>query len=173
MQKMYLQDPETEALLGPFTMDQFRELAEVGALTNVSKVTLSPLDPPLELSEYPGLCERLLIVPRELHLKASQTSPSEEVEAVDIAPVSVDTILQENLAREQELRGDAMEPIIQRRRGRRTRDYIVLMLVGWTLVGTAIFVLGANPMTLVFGISLITLYTIGTAWLLFGVINRY
>ena len=87
----------------------------------------------------------------------------------DLAPVDVREIRKEYASVLAESESGRIPP---RRRSRRLRDYIILMVLGnLALAGGA--VLGGSLVSLVFGLSGCLLFSIGTTWVMWMVLDGY
>jgi hypothetical protein len=59
------------------------------------------------------------------------------------------------------------------RRSRRTRDYLMVMVLGNAAIIGAILVLPKNAVTLAFGFSGAVLYSVGISWVVWVVMDDY
>lgn len=133
---------------------------------------LPPPPPPgcdvRELMRYNDEVERL----RLEAARAAKSSPPPPVQAVPSDPNDVHAMLAENKRREADLHLNT-EVDITPRSSRRTRDFLILVIaLDLLLVGSMAWG-GFNAVSVVFGLAGIIIVTIGAAWIMFGVMDRY
>lgn len=98
------------------------------------------------------------------HRRISESDRQEHPDAIE-----VEKILRENLAAEAKKRAPAPQPVPWR--SRRTRDYLLLLVVPCAIIGALIYFLPRHPLVPVFGLSLIALYSLGITWLMWVVMD--
>jgi len=95
---------------------------------------------------------------------------SEKDKAEHPAPIEVKEILRENIAAEEARL--AARPAPAAWKSRRTRDYLLLLIIPNAVFAAIMYFLPRHELTPVFGFSLMALYTLGITWLMWVVMDR-
>lgn len=84
----------------------------------------------------------------------------------------IQALMRENVARADSAGlNDVASP--RRRRSRRWRDYLLSILLVDSAIVALVLGLGVNPVTFLFGLGGIAIFTTGLAWVMFGVMDDY
>jgi hypothetical protein len=86
-------------------------------------------------------------------------------------PNDVFSALQQNRAVEQGHGGDQIE--IRKVKSRRRRDYWLMLIGGNLLIAGGVVVLGANVVSVMFGLGGVILFSISLTWIVWQVMGRY
>jgi hypothetical protein len=109
-------------------------------------------------------------VPHKLKLKVQAPPPGPD--RTPSAVHDVHALLRDNLAREQ---GRPInQPIVpKRKKSRRRRDFLIALIGGNLAIVLMVALVGPNPISLLYGLSGITLLSVGLTWILFFVMDDY
>lgn len=86
-------------------------------------------------------------------------------------PNDVYAVLQKNRAVEKQHGLDAME--IRKIKSRRMRDYWFLMVFGNLAIVGAVALSGFNIVSVIFGLSGLIVFSLGTTWIMWQVMSKY
>jgi hypothetical protein len=186
-----------DAVRGPFTPDQLRQLAEVGAITPETGASAQAGGSWLRLQDLPG-CAEIFPQSRQFLFKAREfenvnQGPGPRVDLRDViaaanrppaapaagpasvpatAPNEVFDILRQNRARERDAGLDELAPLPPRP-NRRRRDFLILLIGGNLLFLTGFLTVPRNVVTVLFAFSGAVFYTASLVWVMYGVMSRY
>jgi len=104
--------------------------------------------------------------------RAIKAPPAQPPRGVPGDPNDVCAMLAENKRREASLELNT-EVDITPRSSRRTRDFLILVItLDLLLVGSMAWG-GFNAVSVVFGLAGIIIVTVGAAWIMYGIMDRY
>lgn len=86
-------------------------------------------------------------------------------------PNDVYSALQHNRTIEKMHGGDQVE--IRQIKSKRVRDFWLLLIGGNLLIVGVVVVLGLNPVTVIFGLGGVILFSVGLSWIMWQVMGRY
>jgi hypothetical protein len=180
---------------GPFTPDQLRKLAEVGAITPETDASARAAGPWSKLQDRPD-CAEFFPERRQFQFKAREfenvnqapeppVDHRELIAAANRRPDAVpgvppplpppaandvlDIVRETTRAQTRHEKAVDLTP----RPNQRLRDYLILMvLVNGFLVADFILTRG-SMVTSIFSLSGIVLFSAGITWIMFGVMSRY
>lgn len=151
---------------GPFSETALAEMASVRAFDETALAAPELTEDWRPVSAFPELHAQCFPPRKGLQLKAKAF---ESIETPNAEPVSVDQILQENLAAEAR----APRPKLRRLPNRRRRDFLVSLLLIDGVLGALWHWLPRTQETDVAFGSAAALLTLGIYWLFYHIMDRY
>jgi len=108
--------------------------------------------------------------PAKLRLKVLTPGPGPERE--HSAAHDVHAILQANLRSEKSLKVN-QPMLVTKKKSRRLRDYLVSLIGGNLFIVILTWVVGANVVSLLFGLAGMVLLSCGLTWVMFQIMEDY
>lgn len=102
---------------------------------------------------------------------AAKTAPPAAGPAKADDPNDVHATLLRNREAERRHNLDAIE--IRKVSSRRRREFWLILVGGNLSISLFVFVLGINPITVIFGLAGLIIFSLGLAWIMFQVMDRY
>jgi len=155
-----------EKITGPFSDAALEEMASVRVFDADAQLALEGTDDWKTVREITELHARFFPQKKSLSFKAKQIDIT-EVKNTEV--ISVDQILQENMAAE----ASAPQKKFKRLPNRRRRDFLFSIIVINGVIWGAYYFLPRSQEIKVAAVSASALITVGTYWLFYQIMDRY